>query len=591
MTVFVSGATGYVGTAVASALMRDGYAVLGLARSDASARRLTAMGAHVVRGTLGDLDVLAEAARGADAVVHAGLPSVDAAETDAHAVRAMLAAMRAAMHRDAAEGVFVYTSGVWVLGDTAGAVADESAETSPAAVVAWRPELERLVLGAEGVRGVVVRPGLVHGEGGGEAGGVPAMLVRAGRERGAVPVVGTGRQRWPFVHVRDLARLYVRALDAPSGTVLHGVAETGVRASDVARAASHAAGVPGRTEPWPADDAREAWGPLADALALDQQASTGVAHELLGWHPEGPSVLGDLHSGSYAENVPETASFVCQTCGTQFAETTGPPERCPVCEDPRQFVPDEGQTWTTLARLRRDHRNVVRPLEPGLVGIWTEPRFAIGQRAVLVRTPEGNVLWDCLTLLDDETEAAVRALGGISAIAICHPHYYTSMAEWARAFDAPVYLHAADRQWAMRPDERLVFWEGERLAMPGGLTLVRTGGHFAGSAVLHCPDAAGGRGALLTGDSLKTALDRRHVTFVRSSPNDLPLSATDADAVAAAVDDLGFDRLYSFRHGMVIRTGAHAAVRASARRHREALAGRYPAGTARASGEPGASGV
>ena len=231
--------------------------------------------------------------------------------------------------------------------------------------------------------------------------------------------------------------------------------------------------------------------------------------------------------------------------------------------------------------LREGHRNRVRPVEPGLFGVWTEPRFAIGQRALLVQTPEGNVLWDCVTLLDRETVEAVHALGGVAAIAVCHPHYYSGVVEWARAFDAPVYLHAADRRWAMRPDDRLVFWEGERVSLPDGLTAVRTGGHFAGSAVLHWPGGADGRGALLCGDSLKTTADLRGVSFMRSSPNDLPLSADDADAVVGALDGLAFDRLYSFRHGMVIETGARGAVEASARRHRQALEGRYPAGTAR----------
>lgn len=572
MIVFVTGATGYVGGAVTAALLRDGYAVRGLARSDASARRLEAAGAEVVQGDLNDVEVLAEAARAADAVVHAGLAAgAGAAETDARAVVAMLGALDG--------GAFVYTSGVWVLGDTGGAVVDETAATDPAEAVAWRPDVERRVLASVGFRGVVVRPALVHGAGG----GVPGMLVGAARERGSVPVVGTGRQRWPFVHVTDLADLYVRALDAPAGTVLHGVTEAGVRANDVSWAASLAADVPGRTELWASAEAREAWGALADALALDQQVSGDVARDLLGWHPEGPPVLDELRDGSYGASEPERAAFVCATCGVQYAETIGPPEQCVICEDPRQFVPAGGQQWTTVARLRQNHRNVVRAIEPGLTGVWTEPRFAIGQRAALVQTDGGNVLWDCVTLFDDETEAAVRALGGVDAVAVCHPHYYSAVVEWGRTFDAPVYLHAADREWAVRPDSHLVFWEGERMALPGGLTLVRTGGHFSGSTVLHWPGGAGGRGVLLAGDSIKLAADRRHTTFVRSSSNDLPLSADDADAVAAAVDDLAYDRLYAFRYGMVLRTGAKDAVRASARRHRAALDGRYPAGTARGS--------
>ena len=120
-------------------------------------------------------------------------------------------------------------------------------------------------------------------------------------------------------------------------------------------------------------------------------------------------------------------SLICVTCGVQYA---GEPDRCPVCEDPRQYVPVSGQQWTTLEELRRDHRNVLRD-EAGFTGIGTEPRFAIGQRALLVPWGGSNLLWDCVTLLDDETAAAVEARGGLRAIAISHPHYYSAMVEWA----------------------------------------------------------------------------------------------------------------------------------------------------------------
>src|SRR5436190_21320737 len=143
---------------------------------------------------------------------------------------------------------------------------------------------------------------------------------------------------------------------------------------------------------------------------------------------------------------------VCMTCGVQFPPAPAPPDRCPVCEDGRQYVGWDGQRWTTLEALRAGHRNRVEDLEPGLTGIGTEPSFAIGQRALLVRTAEGNLLWDCITLLDDATVQAVRERGGLAGIAISHPHYYSTMVEWSRAFDAPIHLHEADMRWVMRPD-------------------------------------------------------------------------------------------------------------------------------------------
>src|SRR5690348_2321562 len=135
-------------------------------------------------------------------------------------------------------------------------------------------------------------------------------------------------------------------------------------------------------------------------------------------------------------------AFICVTCGTQYPDSATPPAHCPICEDERQYIGPNGQQWTDLARLREDHHNVIKPLEPGLTGIGTHPSFAIGQRALLVQTPAGNVLWDCISLLDDPTIAALKALGGINAIAISHPHFYSSMVEWSRAFDAPIYLPA-----------------------------------------------------------------------------------------------------------------------------------------------------
>ncbi|MFO7169792.1 MAG: MBL fold metallo-hydrolase, partial [Chloroflexota bacterium] len=145
-------------------------------------------------------------------------------------------------------------------------------------------------------------------------------------------------------------------------------------------------------------------------------------------------------------------NFICRTCGTQFAESDAPPAACPICSDERQYIGYDGQRWTTLEELQRDYHNVIKPVEPGLTGIGTHPTFAIGQRALLVQTPHGNLLWDCVSLIDEPTVAAVRALGGVRAIAISHPHYYSSMVEWSRAFDAPIYLHADDQQNIMRPD-------------------------------------------------------------------------------------------------------------------------------------------
>jgi len=266
-----------------------------------------------------------------------------------------------------------------------------------------------------------------------------------------------------------------------------------------------------------------------------------------------------------------TTAFVCATCGAQHSPSVEPPEECAICVDERQYVGHEGQRWTTLAELRRAHRADVREEEPRLTGIGSTPAFAIGQRALLVETAEGNVLWDCLAPFDEEVAAAVRARGGIAAIAISHPHYYSTMVEWSRAFGAPIFLPAADRRWVMRPDPAIEFWDGARLDLPGGLTLLRLGGHFAGGTVLHWPAGAEGRGALLSGDILQVVADRRWVSFMRSYPNLIPLPAAKVEAMAAALEPFRFDRLYGAWFGRVVATDAHDAVRRSAARYVRAV--------------------
>ncbi len=259
--------------------------------------------------------------------------------------------------------------------------------------------------------------------------------------------------------------------------------------------------------------------------------------------------------------------YICATCGTQHAPTERPPERCPICEDERQYVGFAGQQWTTLAALRSSHANAVRLEDPDIYGIGTKPDFAIAQRALLIRAPGGNILWDCISLLDDATSEIVRAFGGLAAIAISHPHYYASMVEWSRAFSAPVYLHAADRRWVMRPDPALVFWEGETRTLSGGFTLIRCGGHFDGGTVLHWAAGAEGRGALLTGDILKVGMDRRTVSFMYSYPNLIPLGPEAVRRAVAAIEPFPYDRIYGAWFGHVIRDGARSAVARSAERY------------------------
>ena len=216
-------------------------------------------------------------------------------------------------------------------------------------------------------------------------------------------------------------------------------------------------------------------------------------------------------------------AFICETCGTQFRDTETPPAGCPICLDERQYVGHGGQTWTTLDSLRRTHRTRVEEAEPGLVGIGMEPRFAIGQRALLV----DGLLWDCIPLVDDDAARAVEAAGGVHTIAISHPHYYGSMVEWAERFDARVLLHEADRAHIMRASDRIELWSGERYRIDDDLELIRLGGHFAGGTVCLWRRGADGRGALLSGDIVQVVADRDWVSFMYSYPNLIPLPASE----------------------------------------------------------------
>lgn len=259
-------------------------------------------------------------------------------------------------------------------------------------------------------------------------------------------------------------------------------------------------------------------------------------------------------------------AFICSTCGTQYSESEAPPETCPVCVDERQYVPASGQSWTTLERLRSTHSNKFRRLVEGLTTIETTPAFGIGQRAFLAHTPGGNVLWECIALVDDATVDIIKGLGGATAIAISHPHYYTTMMEWSRALGGvPIYLHGADRDWVMRPDPAVRFWEGNTKSIAPGVTLVRLGGHFEGGTVLHWADWQG-RGVLLSGDILQV-VPSRHVSFMWSYPNLIPLSAAKVKRMAEILEPFEYDAVYgSFSgRGQIDRDGKRVVAESVAR--------------------------
>jgi glyoxylase-like metal-dependent hydrolase (beta-lactamase superfamily II) len=264
------------------------------------------------------------------------------------------------------------------------------------------------------------------------------------------------------------------------------------------------------------------------------------------------------------------AAWICATCGVEHAEAAGV---CAICADDRQWVPADGQRWTTLEELAAAGREVqVRELEPDLFGITVEPKVGIGQQAHLVRTPAGTVLWDPNGYLDDGAVQRLAGLGKLLAVTSSHPHMFGVQVEWSRRMgDAPILVSEPDMAWVARPDPAIRAWRGRHELAPG-LTLLQLGGHFPGSAVLHWAAGTGGRGVLLASDTIQANPDRATVTFMRSYPNRIPLSAAVVRRMTDALDGVAFDRLYD-NFGSTIDSDAAGAVRRSAERYADWVRG------------------
>lgn len=263
--------------------------------------------------------------------------------------------------------------------------------------------------------------------------------------------------------------------------------------------------------------------------------------------------------------------WTCEQCGAQFPDSAEPPAVCLICTDERQFVNWKGQIWIAREEMAKGYRLVWRD-DLGLIGMGVEPSLAIGQRALLVREPDGCVLWDCVPLVTSEAVEHVRSCGGVKAIAVSHPHFYGAAADWSEAFGGvPIYLHGDDRQWITRPHPAIVSWSGESHRLSSDIVLVRAGGHFAGGTVMHWRAGAGGQGALLTGDIVMVAMDRRSLSFMYSYPNLIPLNAAAIRTIARAIEPLAFDRIYGGWWSRNIGAGAKTAFDASVRRYLAAI--------------------
>jgi hypothetical protein len=232
-------------------------------------------------------------------------------------------------------------------------------------------------------------------------------------------------------------------------------------------------------------------------------------------------------------------AFICTTCGTQYAPSEKPPAACPICDDERQYVPPPGQGWITLDSLAKRNMNAWRELEPNLISLVTFPAFGIGQRAQLLRTPHGNILWDCISLIDRATVEMINAMGGLKSIAISHPHYYSCMVEWSQAFGGiPIHLHAADRKWIMRDDPAIALWQGETKELLPGVVQ-----------------------------------DNKSVSFMWSFPNFIPLSAPRVEGVMQTLKPYQFDRVHGAFTDRTIWSDGKGVVERSADRYLKIIRG------------------
>ncbi|MEP6926728.1 MAG: MBL fold metallo-hydrolase [Ginsengibacter sp.] len=239
-------------------------------------------------------------------------------------------------------------------------------------------------------------------------------------------------------------------------------------------------------------------------------------------------------------------SKICNTCGTCYTEVSAP-ETCIICLDERQWVPLTGQSWTNPEELSRKHSVKLNRLHERLYEMEVNPMFAIGQRSLLVLSEKGNVLWDCIPLLDELTIEFIKSKGGLKAIAFSHPHFYSNMNDWAEIFDCPVYVHQNDENHIMVKGKHIRLWQGDEMDLWDGMRILCIGGHFAGSSIVHVPFLSK-EGTILCGDTLFLSPSKKHFSAVYSSPNRIPLPLAEMHRIKKRLDNIPFDAFYGYQN-------------------------------------------
>ncbi|MCB1024900.1 MAG: MBL fold metallo-hydrolase [Acidobacteria bacterium] len=257
---------------------------------------------------------------------------------------------------------------------------------------------------------------------------------------------------------------------------------------------------------------------------------------------------------------------ICAACGTYFPLQEDLPKLCPICADDRQYVPETGQEWTSTAYLLENHAIDIKELDSGLYQLRMTPSFSIGQRALLIIAPEGNVLWDCIPLLDPPTIDFINSKGGLKAIAFSHPHFYSNMNDWAHAFDCPIYIHKNDEKWIVNRGDQIRLWSGFEKPLWDDMRLINIGGHFPGSSILEVPFISA-KGTLLCGDTFVISPSKKHIAAMNSYPNKIPLPLDEIRRIKQIVGNLRFDAIEGWNDSQSIGSNASSILENSLARY------------------------
>lgn len=257
---------------------------------------------------------------------------------------------------------------------------------------------------------------------------------------------------------------------------------------------------------------------------------------------------------------------ICKTCGTRYHPDNFDVTKCPICLDERQFVKDGEQYWVSYDEIQQNYLIHINQLRSDVFELKMLPDFAIGQKAHLLITSNGNVLWDCLPFFDKPTADFISAKGGLKLIAISHPHFYGIMDEWAHYFNCPIYLNSKDENWIMDNQRNIQLWNSDMIEIFPHIHIVNVEGHFPGSSVLFY-DQANKPGTIFTGDSIYLSRDKKHLSSMYSYPNLIPLKPAILFEVFARIRKLDFDSLYGAFSWQNLEKGAKSIFRHSYEKH------------------------